>query len=158
MSRNTNHKQPDGKPNNVDIHVGSQIRARRVALGLSQKAVAESIGLTFQQVQKYENGKNRIGASRLFDICKALNVDPGYFFEGLHGNTSAAEPLTAGFGAEHGRQLLEMAKLYKTLPSVVRIKLIDIAKIMASVCGDVVISQHIEPLNLEEVKRVIGAR
>lgn len=70
-------------PNRVDIHVGSQVRKRRKSLGLSQEALAQSIGLTFQQVQKYERGANRISASKLFEISKALKTKPGRFFDGL---------------------------------------------------------------------------
>lgn len=69
-----------GKP--VDTHVGSMVRARRLELGMSQEKLADAIGLTFQQVQKYEKGINRIGSSRLMQIANALNVPPTSFFEG----------------------------------------------------------------------------
>ncbi|MGF1608006.1 MAG: helix-turn-helix domain-containing protein, partial [Kiloniellales bacterium] len=62
-----------GKPNPVDVHVGSRVRLRRTLLGLSQEKLGEAIGLTFQQVQKYERGANRIGASRLFDLSRVLD-------------------------------------------------------------------------------------
>ena len=67
----------------VDNYVGGRIRARRVELGLSQTAVAGQLGLTFQQVQKYERGYNRVSASRLYDLTKVLSVDISYFFEGF---------------------------------------------------------------------------
>ena len=67
----------------VDNHVGSMFRTRRQDLGLSQTAVAERLGLTFQQVQKYERGMNRISASRLHDLCEILGVPVEYFFDGL---------------------------------------------------------------------------
>jgi transcriptional regulator with XRE-family HTH domain len=66
----------------VDAHVGALVRKRRIAIGMSQTTLAEAIGLTFQQVQKYEKGTNRIGASRLSEIANALQVPPTYFFDG----------------------------------------------------------------------------
>jgi len=69
------------KPNPVDQHVGSRVRLRRMLLGMSQERLGESMGLTFQQVQKYEKGVNRIGASRLFQISKILEVPIQFFFE-----------------------------------------------------------------------------
>ena len=69
-------------PNPIDKHVGSRVRMRRILLGMSQEKLGEALSLTFQQVQKYEKGTNRIGASRLQQISKTLNVPPAYFFEG----------------------------------------------------------------------------
>ena len=69
-------------PNPIDKHVGSRVRMRRVLLGMSQEKLGEALDLTFQQVQKYEKGTNRIGASRLQQISKTLNVPPAYFFDG----------------------------------------------------------------------------
>lgn len=69
------------KPNPIDAHVGSRVRLRRMLLGMSQERLGESMGLTFQQVQKYEKGVNRIGASRLFQISKILDVPVQFFFE-----------------------------------------------------------------------------
>lgn len=69
-------------PNPVDRHVGSRVRMRRILLGMSQEKLGEALGLTFQQVQKYEKGTNRIGASRLQQISKTLNVPPAFFFDG----------------------------------------------------------------------------
>mgnify|MGYP000421587522 CR=1 FL=1 len=71
------------KPNPIDIHVGSRVRLRRTMLGMSQEKLGDSLGITFQQVQKYETGANRVSASRLFDVANALCVAPGFFFEGL---------------------------------------------------------------------------
>ena len=70
------------KPHPVDIHVGEKIRQIRKLRGLSQMKLAEAIGITFQQIQKYENGTNRVCASRLDRICKVLSVQPNSFFEG----------------------------------------------------------------------------
>src|SRR6201992_1671217 len=69
-------------PNLVDKYVGSRVRMRRVLVGMSQEKLGEALGLTFQQVQKYEKGTNRIGASRLQQIARALNVQPSFFFDG----------------------------------------------------------------------------
>jgi transcriptional regulator with XRE-family HTH domain len=69
-------------PNPIDRHVGSRVRMRRVMLGMSQEKLGDALGLTFQQVQKYEKGINRIGASRLQQISRILDVPPAYFFEG----------------------------------------------------------------------------
>ncbi len=65
--RGTGWRPKTGKPNPIDVHVGSRVRLRRTLLGMSQEKLGEAIGLTFQQVQKYERGANRIGAGRLFD-------------------------------------------------------------------------------------------
>lgn len=83
-------------PNPIDRHVGSRVRMRRVMLGMSQEKLGDALGLTFQQVQKYEKGINRIGASRLQQISRILDVPPAYFFEGA----PAVEPrasLESGF-------------------------------------------------------------
>jgi transcriptional regulator with XRE-family HTH domain len=69
-------------PNPVDRHVGSRVRMRRMLIGMSQERLGEALGLTFQQVQKYEKGANRIGASRLQEIARILNVEIDYFFQG----------------------------------------------------------------------------
>lgn len=69
-------------PDHIDRHVGSRVRMRRMLLKMSQEKLGEALGLTFQQIQKYEKGLNRIGASRLQQISKTLNVPPSFFFEG----------------------------------------------------------------------------
>ena len=68
-------------PDPIDVHVGSRIRARRVLLGLSQEKLADGLGITFQQVQKYERGTNRVSASRLYKIASLLDVTVSFFFE-----------------------------------------------------------------------------
>lgn len=70
-------------PHPIDIHVGRRVRSRRKQLGLSQERLAEALGLTFQQVQKYERGANRVSASKLYGIACELQVPIGYFYEGL---------------------------------------------------------------------------
>ena len=85
------------KPNPIDVHVGSRVRLRRNILGMSQEKLGEMLGITFQQIQKYEKGTNRVGASRLQAIASILNVPPAFFFEGAPGMTQ--EP-GAGFAEE----------------------------------------------------------
>lgn len=87
-----------GGPDPIDVHVGSRLRARRILLGLSQEKLAEGLGITFQQVQKYERGSNRISASRLYNTAKLLAVPVAYFFEGAETDDSV-RPLEAAGGA-----------------------------------------------------------
>lgn len=90
-------------PNPIDKHVGSRVRMRRVLLGMSQEKLGEALGLTFQQVQKYEKGTNRIGASRLQQISKSLNVPPAYFFEGAPSfDAASSDAFTHSAAAEAG--------------------------------------------------------
>ena len=79
-------------PDPIDIHVGSRLRMRRNLVGLSQEQLGKSLGLTFQQIQKYERGINRMGSSRLFQIAKTLSVPVAYFFEDLPSQISASAP------------------------------------------------------------------
>jgi transcriptional regulator with XRE-family HTH domain len=69
------------RPNPIDVHVGTRVRFRRMLLGMSQEKLGEKLGLTFQQIQKYEKGINRIGASRLFDLAQVLGVSVQFFYE-----------------------------------------------------------------------------
>ena len=78
--------------NPIDVHVGDRLRTRRTLLGLSQTAVAEAMGITFQQLQKYEKGNNRICASRLYDLTQILGVDMDYFFADMDKSTEKASP------------------------------------------------------------------
>ena len=78
------------EPNPVDVHVGRRVRLRRKELGISQTHLADGIGLTFQQVQKYERGANRVSASKLYEMARVLRVQIGYFFDGLDDPTSPA--------------------------------------------------------------------
>jgi transcriptional regulator with XRE-family HTH domain len=75
-----------GKNHRVDIHVGARMRQRRTLLGMSQTKLGNAVGLTFQQVQKYERGSNRIGSSRLFEFAKALDVPVSFFFDEMPSN------------------------------------------------------------------------
>jgi len=77
------------KPNPIDVHVGGRIRLRRNMVGMSQEKLGEHLGITFQQIQKYEKGTNRVGASRLQAIASVLETPVSYFFEGAPGETPA---------------------------------------------------------------------
>lgn len=81
-----------GFPNPIDVHVGQRIRQRRTLLGMSQEKLGEAIGLTFQQVQKYERGANRVGSSRLFDLARVLDVPVTYFFDEMSTSTASKSP------------------------------------------------------------------
>ncbi|MBO0711748.1 MAG: helix-turn-helix transcriptional regulator [Acetobacteraceae bacterium] len=85
----------EGRPSPIDVHVGSRIRLRRTLMGMSQERLGEALGLTFQQVQKYERGVNRVGASRLFDLSRVLDVPISFFFDDMP-DTLAAHPGSAG--------------------------------------------------------------
>ena len=94
---NADKKKPViSTPHPVDVHVGSKIRQRRTMLGVSQEKLAESLDLTFQQIQKYEIGSNRVAASRLFELAQILDVPPSFFFDGLHDNQNEAPVKDAG--------------------------------------------------------------
>jgi transcriptional regulator with XRE-family HTH domain len=84
-------------PNPIDKHVGARVRMRRIILGMSQEKLADTLGVTFQQVQKYEKGTNRIGASRLQEISKSLQVPPSFFFDGA---PTGGVPTELGFREE----------------------------------------------------------
>ena len=77
-------KSRAGSPDPIDVHVGSRLRVRRSVLGLSQEDLSEVLGITFQQVQKYEKGQNRISASRMYHLTQLLGVDANFFFEGYN--------------------------------------------------------------------------
>jgi transcriptional regulator with XRE-family HTH domain len=86
-----------GKSNPIDAHVGSRVRQRRMLLGMSQDMLGKAVGLTFQQIQKYERGINRIGASRLYSLSRVLNVPVAFFFEDMPKAMAAAGAKAHGF-------------------------------------------------------------
>ncbi len=92
VKRSSRGRTPQGEPNPIDVHVGNRIRLRRTLLGLSQEKLASLLGLTFQQVQKYERGMNRVGASRLWDIGKVLEVPVGFFYEDMDKEVANQSP------------------------------------------------------------------
>lgn len=129
------------KPNPIDIHVGSRIRLRRTMLGMSQEKLGESLGITFQQIQKYEKGTNRVGASRLQAISGILNVPVSFFFEdapdGNPANTPAgmAEASSSNYvvdflSSSEGLQLNR--SFVKISDPKVRRKIVDLVKALAA--------------------------
>ena len=93
-------KEAQRAPNPVDLHVGGRVRMRRKVLGVSQGRLAEALGLTFQQVQKYERGANRVSASKLYEIARFLSAPISYFFEGLSDPSSGARQGAVDDGPE----------------------------------------------------------
>jgi len=134
------------KPNPYDVHVGSRLRACRTLAGFSQERLGAAVSLSFQQIQKYEKGLNRIGASRLQQFAQILNVPPSYFFEDmpLEGAThNATDPLAAVAGdiavnSDHSpvsrRQALELVRYFGAISDgTVRDAIYKLVKI----CGEV---------------------
>jgi transcriptional regulator with XRE-family HTH domain len=121
-----------GGPNPVDRHVGLRIRMRRKELGWSQERLAEAIGLTFQQVQKYERASNRVSASKLWDMAQALNTTISYFFEGLgEGSEAAQQAFTHDFLLTP--EGLELAGAFpKIRDERTKKKLIELVRVMAN--------------------------
>ena len=113
-------------PNPVDLHVGGRVRMRRKMLGISQERLAEALGLTFQQVQKYERGANRISASKLYEIARFLSAPIAYFFEGLS-DPAAGKAAGDVHGAEqhvHGFLMTsEGLELAAAFPRIARARL-----------------------------------
>ena len=100
----------------IDAHVGGRVRLRRTLLGMSQEKLGDALGLTFQQVQKYERGVNRIGASRLFDLARVLDVPIGFFFDDLPpemGGNSAVRSRPALFGFAESQDGLDDEQMSK---------------------------------------------
>nr|WP_254434908.1 helix-turn-helix transcriptional regulator [Magnetospirillum sp. UT-4] len=136
---------PSGKPNPIDVHVGARVRLRRTLLGMSQEKLGEALGLTFQQVQKYERGANRIGSSRLFDLSRVLDVPVSFFFDDMGDDLKAQSPaLIAGVGGleeppaqfEHDpmakRETLELVRAYYRITDPhVRKRVYELAKALA---------------------------
>jgi transcriptional regulator with XRE-family HTH domain len=106
-------KTETGDPHPVDIHVGEKLRLMRTLRGLSQTELATRVGLTFQQVQKYESGANRISASRLWEISEALDTPIGFFFDGLREGPGPTNPVGLGEGA---RGNLQLVRYYEGIP------------------------------------------
>lgn len=95
------------KPHPIDVHVGGRVRLRRTMLGMSQDRLADSLGLTFQQVQKYEKGVNRIGASRVFEISRVLGVPIQFFFDDYDFVTGRSYGFAEN-GADDGASMMEL--------------------------------------------------
>ncbi len=132
-----------GTPRPVDVHVGSRVRLRRTLLGLSQERLGDSVGLTFQQIQKYERGANRIGASRLFEFSNILDVPVSFFFDEMPSDVKKNVVRRIGGLQEHPaaefdsdplarRETLELVRAYYRIedPSV-RKRLFELTKTLA---------------------------
>jgi transcriptional regulator with XRE-family HTH domain len=91
-------------PDSIDRHIGSRLRMRRLALGISQEKLGDALGLTFQQVQKYEKGTNRVGGSRLLKLAELLEVDVGFFYMNLEGHVVRSGPRSDSDLADDGLQ------------------------------------------------------
>ena len=129
------------KPNPIDVHVGSRVRLRRNMLGMSQEKLGEAIGLTFQQVQKYERGANRIGASRLLELSGVLGVPVSFFYDET--DPVHAPPVPTGFEESpqeafdsdpmRRRETLELVEAYYEIDEpAVRRRFFELAKALAS--------------------------
>ena len=132
-----------GRPRPVDVHVGSRVRLRRTMLGMSQEKLGAAIELTFQQVQKYERGTNRIGASRLFQLSKVLDVPVSFFFDDMTSEvaqTGGRRPF--GFSETEAavyeadtlakRETLELVRAYYRIKNEkVRKRVFELAKALA---------------------------
>ncbi len=132
-------RTPSGKPNPIDVHVGARVRLRRTLLGMSQEKLGEALGLTFQQVQKYERGANRVGASRLFDLARVLDVPVSFFFDDMTSEVEQLSPrLISGLAEEPAsfeadpmtkRETLELVRAYYRITDPqVRKRVLDLAK------------------------------
>ena len=134
LKKSSRGRTPNGEPNPIDVHVGNRIRLRRTLLGLSQEKLASLLGLTFQQVQKYERGMNRVGASRLWDIGKVLEVPIGFFYEDMDKEVASQSPRmfsmpdstplalaeeTETFDVDpmHRQETIELVKAYYKIPN-----------------------------------------
>ena len=123
-------------PNDVDRQVGSRVRMRRMLIGMSQEKLGDALGLTFQQVQKYEKGTNRISASRLQQIAQVLGVSIDFLYGGGAAKADAdgfAEPSTLGYDAELlTSDSLKLLRAYREIKDrKVRRRLVDLAQALA---------------------------
>jgi transcriptional regulator with XRE-family HTH domain len=130
-------------PNPIDVHVGARIRSRRTILGISQTALGERIGLTFQQIQKYEKGSNRVSSSRLFDLARVLDVPLSYFFDEMDRGVSKQSPgqllgarpeaVSSESGDPmHRRETLELVRAYYGIAdAAARARLRELVKALA---------------------------
>jgi transcriptional regulator with XRE-family HTH domain len=120
----------------VDVHVGKKIRTRRWMVGMTQQQVAESVGIKFQQVQKYETGANRVSASRLYDIAQVLDTPVAYFFEDIEADETGAEATeqsvtaAAGVGVEQftDKEALDFLRYYYQLGTEPRRRLYELTR------------------------------
>jgi transcriptional regulator with XRE-family HTH domain len=125
---------PKKQANPIDIQVGNRVRIRRMLIGMSQERLGDLLGLTFQQVQKYEKGVNRIGAGRLFEVSRILNVPIDFFYEGVNTQPGAGEPEGAPPVMEFvssGEGLQLSLAFMKIKDAKVRKRMLDLVKSLA---------------------------
>lgn len=118
----------------VDVHVGKRIRHRRWLVGMTQQQLAESVGIKFQQIQKYETGMNRVSASRLWDIASSLSVPVSFFFEGLGDTSSVAEPEQSQevpLDILKDKEALDLIRSYYSIPETQRRRLFELARVLS---------------------------
>jgi transcriptional regulator with XRE-family HTH domain len=122
-----------GVPNPIDVHVGNRIRMRRLLLGMNQETLANALGLTFQQVQKYEGGANRVSASRLSAMAEILGVPISYFFGDLRSDDSEVSPEDQRWRDHLQRpETIEFIRLYYAIPDQrVRRQFLEMTKTVA---------------------------
>ncbi len=121
-------------PHPVDVHVGKRIRHRRWLVGMTQQQLAESVGIKFQQIQKYETGANRVSASRLWDIADALDVEVSFFFDGLEVDGSTREDTNSVPSDLLGdKEALDLVRSYYAIPENQRRRLFDLARVLSDV-------------------------
>ena len=116
----------------VDIHVGQQIRHRRKLLGLTQQKLADTVGIRFQQIQKYESGANRVSASRLWDLSQSLNVPVTYFFEHLEKQDQNQNDNRVQPDIMNAKETIELVRAYYGLAKAPRQQLLALAKALNS--------------------------
>jgi transcriptional regulator with XRE-family HTH domain len=141
-----------GGPHPVDRHVGLRIRIRRKELGVSQEKLAETLGLTFQQVQKYERAANRVSASKLFEIARALSTSVAYFYEGLEGVTELDGRPAPNLDAQTFLLTPEGAELAALFPrlgrSRIRRKLVELIRALTETDNEMPVSAGSQPAPL----------
>ncbi|GHA62466.1 transcriptional regulator [Amylibacter ulvae] len=119
----------------VDVHVGKKIRYRRWMVGMTQQQLAESVGIKFQQIQKYETGMNRVSASRLWDIAETLEVPVHFFFDGVQNGEIeteiTAEPAPSDTDLLADKEALALVRSYYAIPENQRRKLFDLARVLS---------------------------
>jgi transcriptional regulator with XRE-family HTH domain len=127
-----------GVPNPVDVHVGGRIRMRRLLLGMNQETLANALGLTFQQVQKYEGGANRVSASRLSEMAQILGVPISYFFSDIESEDGEASPEEREWREQLQRpETIEFIRLYYAIANPhVRRQFLEMAKALAGTPAD----------------------
>lgn len=116
--------------NEIDFHIGKRLRRRRRLLGLTQQQLAESVGIRFQQIQKYECGANRVSASRLFELAESLDVPVQYFYDGLSERDEAVQADEDVMAADvlSQKETMDLVRAYYRLGERPRKRLLELAK------------------------------